>query len=185
MKEKWVDDGTRKPYEPDPENAWIIGGHYVVCRDGKVFGVYKGGRLKEQKPRKHTGGYMRCTMFQKDVYIHRIVAELFCDNPNGYTEVNHVNGNKADNRSDNLEWVTRNENMKHAYDTGLVSHEQVTKAGKAGGKVTGDRNRKLSDDQVREIRRSKESESSLSKMYGVNRSTIGAVRRNERFKEVK
>lgn len=52
-------------------------------------------------------------------YVHRMVAETWIDNPNHYKEVNHVNGDKDDNRVENLEWVTHSQNMRHAYRTGL------------------------------------------------------------------
>ena len=51
--------------------------------------------------------------------VHRLVAETWIDNPNHYEQVNHINGNKDDNSVENLEWVTRSENMRHAYRTGL------------------------------------------------------------------
>lgn len=53
------------------------------------------------------------------VIIHRLVAEYFVDNPNNYTIVNHLNGNKLDNRAINLEWTTVAENVIHAWKTGL------------------------------------------------------------------
>jgi hypothetical protein len=53
-------------------------------------------------------------------YIHRLVAISFIDNPQNYKEVNHIDGDKTNNRVDNLEWVSRSMNMKHAYDNGLV-----------------------------------------------------------------
>lgn len=55
----------------------------------------------------------------KHVYIHRIIAETFLSNPNMYEEVNHIDGNKANNSVSNLEWCSRAMNMNHAYQSGL------------------------------------------------------------------
>ena len=52
---------------------------------------------------------------KKRYFIHRLVAIHFCE---GYSEelvVNHIDGNKNNNKATNLEWVTRSENDKHAY----------------------------------------------------------------------
>ena len=56
---------------------------------------------------------------QKKYYISRLVALAFLPNPDGKCCVNHKDGDKANNRLENLEWVTRSENLLHAIDTGL------------------------------------------------------------------
>lgn len=48
--------------------------------------------------------------------VHRIVAETFIPNPNNLPCVNHIDGDRANNNVDNLEWVSYSENLKHAYD---------------------------------------------------------------------
>lgn len=51
--------------------------------------------------------------------VHVLLARAFIPNPMGKPEVNHIDGNKSNNNLDNLEWVTRSENMVHARRTGL------------------------------------------------------------------
>lgn len=51
----------------------------------------------------------------KNYRLHRLVAMAFVPNPNGYKEINHIDGDKANNRADNLEWVTRKYNCNYSY----------------------------------------------------------------------
>ena len=57
--------------------------------------------------------------FQKR-YIHRLVAQTFIDNPENKREVNHINGDKLDNRLSNLEWVTSSENQIKRHQQGNI-----------------------------------------------------------------
>lgn len=56
-----------------------------------------------------------------NVCVHRLVAEAFIPNPNNLPEVNHLDGNKANNNSTNLEWASYSENNIHAVYSGLNS----------------------------------------------------------------
>ncbi len=72
---------------------------------------------------KNSEGYYIFNVGQKlrNHRLHRAVATLFLENPDPehFTDVNHIDGDKSNNRADNLEWCDRSYNLKHAYDTGL------------------------------------------------------------------
>lgn len=87
---------------------------YEVSSMGSIRNVTSGIVLKPQK-RKH--GYLSVWLYakggRKQVSIHRIVAEAFCERKNGQDEVNHLNEIKTDNRAENLAWCTRSENCAY------------------------------------------------------------------------
>lgn len=60
--------------------------------------------------------------------VHRLVAEAFIPNPDNKPEVNHKDGNKLNNKADNLEWSTYSENLQHAYNTGLRLNKVIQRS---------------------------------------------------------
>lgn len=78
------------------------------------------------KPGKDSKGYLRVVLsdynHKSHTYkLHRLVAEAFIPNPKKLPEVNHIDGNKANDSVDNLEWIGRSDNLKHAYKNALKS----------------------------------------------------------------
>ena len=94
--------------------------NYGISKSGDVFTGFHNKVLKQ-----HLNKYGRPFVIltnagkRKTIEIHRLVALRFIPNPNNYTDVNHIDGNKKNNDTTNLEWCTRSYNLKHAYDTGL------------------------------------------------------------------
>jgi hypothetical protein len=85
----------------------------VICKNGQPKTV----RERILSPKKSNSGYFEVQLQyagkRKMQYIHRLVAETFMPNPEHKEEVNHIDENKTNNRVDNLEWVTRMENVHH------------------------------------------------------------------------
>lgn len=88
---------------------------YKINKDGKVFSN-KTNRFLQGSI--YNTGYkmVRLTVgnSKKSYAVHRLVAEAFLQNPNNLPIVNHKDGNKLNNKADNLEWVNQSENRVHA-----------------------------------------------------------------------
>lgn len=143
---------------------------YRVTEEGKVF-----CNNVEKKPYVSSHGYFRINFEGKDEYVHRLVANKFLPNPYGKTDINHKNGIKLDNHINNLEWVTRAENLKHARENGLWGKNILKK-------------RKFTDQQIIEIRNKyvprKYSMYRLSIEYGVDYKTINYIVNQKSYQNV-
>ena len=97
----------------------------AVREDGFVKNI--SGRTRAKKywwTGNNCEGYLTVGINRKQYKIHRLVATIFIPNPENKEQVNHIDGNKANNSVSNLEWSTRNENIKHAFATGLSNNNK-------------------------------------------------------------
>ena len=82
--------------------------NYKISNLGRIYSIKRRACLKVKKL--GNSGYYQVRLFKDGSYIyknlHRLIAETFISNPNNYRTVNHINGNKLDNRVDNLEWAS-------------------------------------------------------------------------------
>jgi len=80
----------------------------------------KGRILRPNTCRQYSAVVLTKNTINKSISVHRLVAMIFVPNPDNKPCVNHKNGNKRDNRAENLEWCTHSENSQHAYANGLI-----------------------------------------------------------------
>ena len=91
-------------------------------------------------PKLRKDGYLEISLYtkgkSKSYFIHRLVAQAFIPNTESKPQVNHIDGDKTNNQVNNLEWATREENMQHAFKTGLIDSSKISEArtGKYSGK---------------------------------------------------
>jgi len=146
-----------------------------IGRGGKLFVANRVGRIL--LPSIGSSGYARVTLSIKNsqttMSVHRMVCAAFVSNPMSLPQVNHKNGDKLDNRSENVEWATQSLNMRHAYSTGLQSA------------IRGELHYacKLSDSDVATIRKlvaSGESQSSVARKFCISQGYLSTLVRRIR-----
>lgn len=165
-------------------NAKIAGWPgYTVSRDGMILS--DGVELKPQL----VNGYSTVTLCdaprRKQFGVHRLVAEAFIGPiPNGFV-VNHLNGDKRDNRVENIEITTPSANVQHAYDTGLRTINQAHRERAAS---LGRAKRSLPDDAVRAIRANytgKRGEiAALARRFCTHHKTVRAILDGRAFGDI-
>ena len=162
-----------------PSNSKPIAGYedlYAASPDGKIFSI-KGSRKSGFRPqiltpRKVSLGYQGVTLCKdrvhKQVLVHRIIAQTFIPNPESKKTVNHKDGNKQNNRVENLEWSTQKEQIQHSIKTGLTVFETGEQA----------RNFKLTNKtvvQIKALLSNHVPQQTIADTYGISQGHVSKI----------
>lgn len=147
-------------------------GKYLVSNLGRIKSLVRKKQiiLSQFKDR---CGYFVVNLYnkngQKTTKVHRLVAERFIKNPHRKPCVNHLDCNKENNSSKNLQWCTNQENMDHAYANGLINAPFGEKC----------HNAKISNDDVKEMRKKyipfKYTAKMIAEEYGIHHSYVSLI----------
>lgn len=166
------------------QQAWVeihgTGGRYSVSAFGNVRSNWSDIPQRNASKRKriekttqlcawmHTTGYMRVSLGRgAQRYVHRLVAEAFLPNPYKLPQVDHINGDRKDNRVDNLRWVTARQNALAGGDRHQWESQRIASA-----------KRRIHDAKKHEYQALLDQGYSLrqiAKLFGTSHSAISAV----------
>lgn len=151
----------------------IPGYHYSVSSDGeikndltqKIMSPCYTGRGRE-----YQAVTLRNASGIKKFYVHRLVAQVFIENPDCKKQVNHIDGDKSNNAANNLEWATGSENQMHRFHVlgKSTTPEHLEKLRNAAKKVTSVKVRCVETGEVFQ------SQSEAAKTFGLHICTINA-----------
>lgn len=170
------------------EGVYLVSNQGRVQRIGKDRGAVPGRILKQFDPPGLDYRFVAVSVSNKAriVPVHRLVAEAFVGARQNGLEVNHINGVHDDNRPENLEWVTHQENQRHAQNVlGTLRHPVMIGTEHPGAKLT--------DGKVLEIRnlgammrngKRVYSNGEIGRQYGVSNVTVSLVLRRKLWTHV-
>ncbi len=157
------------------------GGSYIISSEGIVKRVKGNRNLRGQEvphvvgPSDNGAGYMVHCIQGKMHYLHRLVASLFIGDPSDPMQVNHMDGDKTNNKVSNLEWVSPSDNIAHAHKGRLMR-------GKGQKQSTYDR--KTIEVVYREVVYLGRGVGKTATKYGMPRTTLSSIVNKRSWVEV-
>lgn len=154
---------------------------------GEVYSISNRGNVRRNiahlKRMKQKDGYFRISLYrnrnQKNIRIHKLVANTFLGACPYGLEINHKDGNKSNNHCSNLEYVTRSANIIHAIKKGLLKHPHGENHGMS----------KLKEKDIVSIRKEWRAggvtQPQLAKMYKISIHNIYAIIHYKIWKHIK
>lgn len=159
-------------------------GKYFATYDGEIYSIknhiHDGIFLKKT----NANGYYVVSICVngsvRNTGVHRLVAMAWIPNPQNKPETNHKDLNRKNNNVENLEWVTRSENLKHAWDTGaMYATKSKRKASSINLTKSNMKRRRLTMKQANKIRAiyktKKISMEKIGKLYGLSEGSIRQI----------
>jgi NUMOD4 motif/HNH endonuclease len=152
--------------------------NYSVSDLGRVRNDKTGRIMKTPATVK---GYLHLNLVKETgksiVLVHRLVGKTFIPNPENKPQINHIDGNKKNNNVTNLEWVTQSENIRHAFDNGMIKRYKGQK----------NPNSKLTEVEVLEIRRLRNEgwkQEDIANKFDVHQTLISAIDRKKTWTHI-
>lgn len=125
---------------------------------GKLTSSTRSVKERILKPKTSKYGYLEVSLHKEGKLstkrVNRVVAIAFINNANNYPQVNHIDGNKLNNKIDNLEWVSNSMNQIHAHKTGLkrsLKGENSNRAILTNEKVLDMKNKYKSGSKIKDL----------------------------------
>lgn len=164
------------------------------CENGRQYEVYKNGKVfalpfsytdtkgrtrdfekREVIPSKTKHGYFELNLGGRNRekwLLHRLIAYVWKENPNNYATVDHLDGNKANNCVENLEWVSLEENIKREWEKGLVEFDlqKAYKNWKVSSKIMPDVKLK-----IQKLYQEGKSQKELAEIFDVSQSQVSVI----------
>ena len=139
-------------------------GLYSVSTEGQVYTHKYKKFLKPRSKRGYLNVSLSKNKKRKEFRVHRLVAIAFISNSENKEQVNHIDGDKNNNKVNNLEWVTQSENITHSYNLGL--HSTIKKP------------YKMTENKISQLKSMLEERTTLKEMARILEVSVSTINRH-------